>query len=307
MSASPSSEIGPLPHSDLAAWWRHAVIYHVYLPSFRDSDGDGVGDIGGLLEGLSYLDEVLGVDALWVSPFFVSPWLDGGYDIADHTAIDPRLGDLESFDRLIAAAHARGLRVIIDYVPNHTSDQHPWFVESRGGRHSGKRDWYVWADARPGEQLPNNWVSEAGGSVWAWDAGSRQFYLHSHLAEQPDLNWRNPEVRAAMYDVLRFWLDRGVDGFRIDVAHMLMKDPQLRDNPPDPGGGPNPYDRQHPDFTTRGTSTTDATRIFTPCCGRFARSSMATATASRSANSTSCRGRSGPPITAPISTNFTSR
>jgi alpha-glucosidase len=234
-----------------AAWWHEAVMYHVYLPSFRDSDGDGYGDLDGLRAALPHLSETLGVDAVWVSPFFRSPWRDGGYDIADHTAVDPRFGDLGAFDRLVAAAHEQGLRVIVDYVPNHTSDEHPWFAESRSSRDNPKRDWYVWADARPGEQYPNNWVSEAGGSVWEWDAATEQFYLHSHLREQPDLNWRNPEVRAAMLDVLRFWLDRKVDGFRIDVAHMLMKDPELRDNPPNPDPVVNPYDNQHPDFTTQ--------------------------------------------------------
>lgn len=234
-----------------AAWWHEAVMYHVYLPSFRDADGDGYGDFDGLRAALPYLADTLGVDAIWISPFFRSPWRDGGYDIADHTAVDPRFGDLAAFDRLVEAAHARGLRIIIDYVPNHTSDEHPWFLDSRASRDGPKRDWYVWADARPGEQYPNNWVSEAGGSVWEWDEPTRQFYLHSHLREQPDLNWRNPEVRAAMLDVLRFWLDRGVDGFRIDVAHMLMKDPELRDNPPNPDPTVNPYDNQHPDFTTQ--------------------------------------------------------
>jgi alpha-glucosidase len=234
-----------------AEWWREAVLYHVYLPSFRDSNGDGTGDLDGLIDALPYLTDTLGIDAIWVSPFFASPWLDGGYDIADHTAVDPRFGDLEAVDRLIAAAHSRAVRVIVDYVPNHTSDRHPWFVESRSSRENPKHDWYVWADARPGEALPNNWVSEAGGSVWEWDATREQFYMHSHLVEQPDLNWRHPEVRAAMLDVLRFWLDRGIDGFRIDVAHMLMKDPELRDNPPNPDATPNPYDRQHPDFTTQ--------------------------------------------------------
>jgi alpha-glucosidase len=233
------------------AWWRDAVIYHVYLPSFRDSDGDGMGDLGGVIEALPYLAEVLRVDALWISPFFSSPWLDGGYDIADHTAIDPRFGDIAIFEQLVADAHRRGLRVIVDYVPNHTSDEHPWFQESRRSRESPKRDWYVWADARTGESLPNNWVSEAGGSVWEWDEQTQQFYLHSHLVEQPDLNWRNPEVRVAMLGVLRFWLELGVDGFRVDVAHMLMKHPELQDNPPDPEGQQNPYDRQHPDFHTQ--------------------------------------------------------
>jgi alpha-glucosidase len=232
-------------------WWREAIIYHVYLPSFRDSDGDGVGDLEGVVQALPYLDETLGVDALWISPFFVSPWIDGGYDIADHTAIEARFGDVNVFKRVVAEAHARGLRIIIDYVPNHTSDQHPWFRESRSSRENPMRSWYVWADARPGDQLPNNWLSEAGGSVWERDERTDQFYLHSHLVEQPDLNWRNPAVRTAMLDVLRYWLELGVDGVRIDVAHMLMKDPDLRDNPVNPEGEQNPYDRQHPDFHTQ--------------------------------------------------------
>jgi alpha-glucosidase len=243
---------GQPTHSQRAvAWWRQAVVYHVYLPSFRDSDGDGVGDLAGLIERLPYLQEVLGVDALWISPFFVSPWVDGGYDIADHTAVDPRFGTLSTFDWLLAEAHRRDLRVIIDYIPNHTSIEHSWFEEARSSRESPKRNWYVWADARPGGYLPNNWLSEGGGSVWTWDKRACQFYLHSHLIEQPDLNWRNPELRDAMLGVLRYWLDRGVDGVRIDVAHMLMKDPELHDNPPDPAGRQNPYDRQHPDFHTQ--------------------------------------------------------
>jgi alpha-glucosidase len=252
MTTSDLQQPDSLRHAhSVSAWWRNAVIYHVYLPSFKDSDGDGLGDLRGVLEGLPYLDEILGIDAIWVSPFFVSPWIDGGYDIADHTRIDPRFGDVGTFEELVTAAHRRGLRLIIDYVPNHTSDIHPWFQESRGSRDSSKRDWYVWADPRPDGAPPNNWVSEAGGSVWEWDEQTRQFYLHSHLVEQPDINWRDPEARAAMLGVLRYWLDRGVDGVRIDVAHMLMKDPELRDNPPNPGGELNPYDRQHPDFHTQ--------------------------------------------------------
>jgi alpha-glucosidase len=239
------------PDAGTVAWWRDAVVYHAYLPSFRDSDGDGLGDLDGLRAGLPYLSDRLGVDAVWISPFFVSPWRDGGYDIADHCAIDPRFGDLAAFDRLVSDAHGRGMKVVIDYVPNHTSDRHPWFQESRSSRANGKRDWYVWADARPGQRHPSNWVSEAGGSVWERDDLTGQFYLHSHLPEQPDLNWRSPALRAAMLDVLRFWLDRGVDGFRVDVAHLLMKDPELRDNPPDPDGELNPYDNQHPDFHTQ--------------------------------------------------------
>ncbi|MCC6830289.1 MAG: DUF3459 domain-containing protein [Thermoleophilia bacterium] len=223
------------------------VLYENHLPSMRDGNGDGIGDLEGLIAALDHLAE-LGVGGVWVGPFFRSPLLDQGFDITDHCDVEPVFGDLATFDRLVAAAHARGIRVIVDYVPNHTSDRHPWFIESRSSRTSPRRDWYVWADAAPGREVPNNWTSEAGGSVWEWDEGSGQFYLHSHLREQPDLNWRNPEVRDAMLDVLRFWLDRGADGFRIDVAHMLMKDPGLRDNPVDPHRGDNPWDIQHPDF-----------------------------------------------------------
>jgi alpha-glucosidase len=226
-------------------WWREAVVYENHLPSLRDGNGDGIGDLEGLIQSLDYLGGTLGIDAIWVGPFFRSPLLDQGFDITDHTDVEPLFGDLQTVDRLLDEAHARGIRIIVDYVPNHTSDQHPWFIESRSSRDNPKRDWYVWVDE------PNNWTSEAGGSVWELDRQTGQHYLHSHLKEQPDLNWRNPEVRAALLDVLRFWLDRGVDGFRIDVAHMLMKDPELRDNPPNPGGEPNPYDIQHPDFTSQ--------------------------------------------------------
>jgi alpha-glucosidase len=232
-------------------WWRDAVLYENHLPSFRDGNGDGIGDLEGLIASLDYLAGTLGVTAIWTGPFYRSPLRDQGFDISDHCDVEPLFGSLETVDRLLAEAHARGIRVIVDYVPNHTSDQHPWFQASRSSRDDPKRDWYVWADARPGEALPNNWTSEAGGSVWEWDERTGQFYLHSHLKEQPDLNWRHPEVRAAMLDVLRFWLDRGVDGVRIDVAHMLMKDPELRDNPPNPGGMSNPYDLQHPDFASQ--------------------------------------------------------
>jgi alpha-glucosidase len=225
-------------------WWCDAVLYENHLPSFRDGNGDGIGDLEGLIASLDYLSETLGVGAIWTGPFYRSPLLDTGYDITDHTDVDPVFGDLATVDRLLAEAHARGLRIIVDYVPNHTSDRHPWFRESRSSQTSPKRDWYTWADAAPGKAYPNNWTSEIGGSVWTWDQRTEQFYLHSHLPEQPDLNWRSPAVRAAMLDVLRFWLDRGVDGFRIDVAHMLMKDPELRDNPEDPEGEANPFELQ---------------------------------------------------------------
>ena len=214
-------------------WWETGAVYQVYPRSFGDADGDGVGDLEGIRRHLDYL-EWLGVDAVWISPFYRSPMKDFGYDVADYLDVDPLFGDLAAFDRLMEDAHARGLRVIVDFVPNHTSDQHPWFVESRSSRTSPKRDWYVWRDAKPDGSPPNNWISVFGGSAWSWDEATDQFYLHSFLAEQPDLDWRNPEVKAAMFDVLRFWLDRGVDGFRIDVAQFVAKDPLLRDNPPNP-------------------------------------------------------------------------
>jgi alpha-glucosidase len=227
------------------------VLYENHLPSLRDGNGDGIGDLEGLISSLDYLATTLGVDAVWVGPFYRTPMLDHGFDVSDHVQVDPVFGSLASFDRLVTEAHERGLRIIVDYIPNHTSDQHPWFLDSRSSPTSAKRDWYVWRDAKPDGGPPNNWTSEAGGSVWEWDEPTGQFYLHSHLVEQPDLNWRSPEVVAAMLDVLRFWLDRGVDGVRIDVAHMLMKDPQFRDNPEAPEGNANSYDLQHADFGTQ--------------------------------------------------------
>ena len=217
-------------------WWQTGVVYQVYPRSFADADGDGTGDLRGITSRLDYL-AWLGVDAIWISPFYPSPMADFGYDVADYTAVDPLFGTMDDFDQLLAAAHDRGIRVIVDYVPNHTSDQHPWFAESRSSRDNPKADWYVWRDAKPDGSLPNNWISMFAGPTWEWDATREQYYLHIFLPEQPDLNWRNPEVRAAMFDVARFWLDRGVDGFRIDVAPMVMKDPELRDNPPNPHPG----------------------------------------------------------------------
>jgi alpha-glucosidase len=218
-------------------WWRHGVIYHIYPRSFADSSGDGVGDLAGITARLDYLNDgtpgSLGVDAIWLSPFYPSPMKDFGYDVADYTGVDPLFGTLDDFDTLVAEAHARGIRVVVDLVPNHTSDQHPWFLEARDSRHSAKRDWYVWADSKPGDRPPNNWMSAfpRAGRAWTFDAPTGQWYLHSFLPEQPDLNWWAPAVRAAMDEVMRFWLDRGVDGFRIDVAHRMAKDPELRDNP----------------------------------------------------------------------------
>ncbi len=214
-------------------WWQRAVIYHIYPRSFADSNHDGVGDLEGIRRKLDYL-VWLGVDAIWLSPIFPSPMADFGYDISDYYDIDPLFGTLDDFDRLLADAHARGLKVILDFVPNHTSDQHPWFREARSARDHPRRSWYVWADPAPDGGPPNNWLSVFGGSAWEFDPATGQYYLHTFLKEQPDLNWRNPEVRAAMFDVLRFWFARGVDGFRIDALRFLVKDAALRDNPPNP-------------------------------------------------------------------------
>ncbi|MGA7489441.1 MAG: alpha-amylase family glycosyl hydrolase [Xanthobacteraceae bacterium] len=217
-------------------WWQTGVIYQVYPRSFQDSDGDGVGDLRGIVQRLPYLTE-LGVDAIWLSPIFPSPMADFGYDISDYTGIDPLFGSLDDFDALLAAAHAQGLKVVLDLVPNHTSDRHPWFLESRAARASRKRDWYIWRDPAADGGPPNNWLSVFGGSAWQYDAASGQYYYHAFLAAQPDLNWRNPEVRSAVYEVMRFWFRRGVDGFRIDVLWHLIKDGEFRDNPPNPGFG----------------------------------------------------------------------
>ncbi|MEA2024368.1 MAG: alpha-amylase family glycosyl hydrolase [Actinomycetota bacterium] len=213
-------------------WWKTAVVYQIYPRSFQDTTGSGTGDLNGITEHLEYLSDTLGVDAIWISPFYTSPMADFGYDVADYTDVDPIFGTLDDFDLLLTEAHDRGLKVIVDWVPNHSSDQHPWFVESRSSLSDPKRNWYVWQNPKPDGSLPNNWQSLFGGPAWEYDNTTGQYYLHSFLPQQPDLNWRNPEVVAAMHDTLRFWLDRGVDGFRIDVAHFIMKDPDLADNPP---------------------------------------------------------------------------
>jgi len=212
-------------------WWQHAVVYEVYPRSFQDSDGDGIGDLRGILHRLDYLVG-LGVSAIWISPIYPSPMADFGYDVADYCGIDPIFGTMEDFDRLLAEAHSRGLKIILDFVPNHTSDQHPWFLESQSSKDNPKRDWYLW------RQEPNNWLSNFGGSGWEKDETTEQYYYHSFLKQQPDLNWRNPDVQAAMFDVLRFWLRRGVDGFRVDVMWLMIKDDQFRDNPANPGYHP---------------------------------------------------------------------
>ncbi|KAA2238362.1 alpha-amylase family glycosyl hydrolase [Salinarimonas soli] len=218
-------------------WWKRGIVYQIYPRSYQDTNGDGIGDLEGIRQRLDHVAD-LGVDAIWISPIFTSPMADFGYDVADYTGIEPMFGTLADFDRLVADAHGRGLKVILDFVPNHSSDRHPWFLESRSSRHSPKRDWYIWRDPQPDGSPPNNWISHFGGPSWTFDEATGQFYLHSFLREQPDLNWRNPEVRAAMYDALRFWLDRGVDGFRVDVIWLMIKDKALRDNPPNPGYQP---------------------------------------------------------------------
>jgi len=211
-------------------WLRGAVIYQIYPRSFRDSDGDGVGDLKGAIEKLEHVAS-LGCDAIWLSPFFRSPMKDYGYDVSDYRDVDPLFGSIADADALIARAHALGLRVIIDQVWSHSSDQHAWFTESRANRDNPHADWYVWADAKPDGSPPNNWQAMFGGCAWTWDARRRQYYLHNFLPEQPDLNVRNPAVQNALLDIARFWLDRGVDGFRLDVVNFFVQDALLRDNP----------------------------------------------------------------------------
>ena len=208
------------------------MLYQVYPRSFLDTDGDGIGDLAGLRARLPYL-RWLGVDGMWLSPIYRSPMADFGYDVSDHCAIDPVFGDLDGFDVLLGEAHGQGLRLLLDWVPNHTSDRHPWFVESRSDRSSPKRDWYFWRDGSGDGRPPNNWRAAFGGQAWTWDEATRQWYLHLFLPEQPDLNWGHPGVVDAMHGVLRFWLDRGVDGFRADVVHLIGKDPALPDQPPE--------------------------------------------------------------------------
>ncbi|HEY9112643.1 MAG TPA: alpha-glucosidase family protein [Rhodanobacteraceae bacterium] len=216
-------------------WWRGAVIYQIYPRSFLDTNGDGVGDLPGIIDRLDYVAS-LGVDAVWIAPFFKSPMADFGYDIADYRAIDPLFGTLGDFDQLLAKAHALGLKVMIDQVLSHTSAEHAWFRESRQSRDNPKADWYVWADPREDGTAPNNWLSMFGGSAWQWEPRRQQYYLHNFLAAQPDLNFHNPDVRAAVLDAVRFWLDRGVDGLRLDAINFCFHDPALRNNPPKPAG-----------------------------------------------------------------------
>ncbi|MEO0032674.1 MAG: hypothetical protein RIS94_2432 [Pseudomonadota bacterium] len=257
MTQSSTQQVAPQPATDEAPWWRGAAIYQIYPRSFCDSNGDGVGDLPGITARLDHVAR-LGVDAIWISPFFKSPMADFGYDVSDYCAVDPIFGTLEDFDALVARAHALGLKVTIDQVYAHTSDEHPWFVESRQSKDNPRADWYVWADPKPDGSPPSNWQSVFGGPAWRWDARRCQYYMHNFLSSQPQMNSHNPDVQEALLGVMKFWLDRGVDGFRIDALNFLMHDPTLRDNPPAPYDGrrrTRPFDYQlkiynqsHPDI-----------------------------------------------------------
>jgi alpha-glucosidase len=216
-------------------WWQYGILYEVYPRSFQDANGDGIGDLQGIVQRLDYLTG-LGIKGIWIAPFYPSPMADFGYDISDYCNVDPIFGTLGDFDQLLQAIHERGLKLILDFVPNHTSDQHPWFLESRSSLTNAKRDWYLWHDPAPDGGPPNNWLSNFGGPAWTKDGS--QYYCHSFLKQQPDVNWRNPQLQEAMYNVLRFWLDRGVDGFRVDVMWMMIKDDQFRNNPVNPASAP---------------------------------------------------------------------
>jgi alpha-glucosidase len=246
------------PQSSNEAWWRSAVVYEIAAISFQDSNGDGQGDLPGLLQRTDYLTW-LGIGAVWLTPIYTSPNHDFGYDIANFCAVDPRFGTLEDFDKVVRALHESSIRLILDLVPNHTSDQHAWFKESRASRNHAKADWYIWAEAGANGGPPNNWLSRFGGSAWEWCDERREFYYHSFLPTQPDLNWRNLEVREAMASTMRFWLDRGVDGFRVDASAVLIKDDLLRDNPPDPEADDKtpPPQRYNPVFTDDRPETMD--------------------------------------------------
>ncbi len=240
------------------SWWKCCAIYQIGPRSFQDSNGDGIGDLPGILSRLDYLSW-LGIRAIWLCPVYRSPMLDFGYDISDYTDVDPIFGTLADLDRLIRESHARDIKLVLDVVPNHSSDQHPWFIESRSSRLSPKRDWYVWADAAPDGGPPSNWLSRFGGSAWEWDEASGQYYYHAFLSQQPDLNWHNPEIHHAFANVLRFWLARGVDGLRVDASAVLAEDPLLRDDPPNPDYDENtpPPDRLKRIFTDSRPETMD--------------------------------------------------
>jgi alpha-glucosidase len=252
----------------MARWQDVNGIYQIYPRSFKDSNGDGVGDIAGMTEKLGYIKgepNSLGIDAVWVSPFYRSPMADFGYDVADYYSVDPLFGDLEDFKVFIKEAHNRDIKVMVDFVPNHTSDEHPWFVASKSSRDNEKRDWYVWRDGQPDGSPPNNWLSVFGGSAWQLDEATGQYYLHSFLTKQPDLNWDNPHVRKAMGDVLKFWLSLGVDGIRADAVRWISKDSQFRDNPPNPDykEGEDPYHSQRLQYSRYGENLFEYLRELT--------------------------------------------
>ncbi|MBI4054427.1 MAG: alpha-glucosidase C-terminal domain-containing protein [Candidatus Doudnabacteria bacterium] len=255
-------------------WSRKAVVYHIYPLSFNDSNNDGMGDLEGIIQKLDYLNDgsenSLGVNTVWLSPIYRSPMADFGYDISDYYDIDPIFGDLASFDKLVSEAHKRGIRMIMDFVPNHTSNQHPWFLESRASRTGSKRDWYIWRDPKPDGSPPNNWLSVFGGPAWTLDDKTGQYYHHSFLPEQPDLNWRNPEVKEEMQKVLHFWLHRKVDGFRTDAVYHLVKDGQFRDDPPNPDYDPGkmePYSSVLHKYSQGRSETLDNLKSFCEVLG----------------------------------------
>jgi len=251
-------------------WWRNGVIYQIYPRSFQDSNGDGVGDLRGIIRRLDYL-QWLGIDAIWMTPITVSPDADMGYDVSDYCAVQPAFGDLETFDELIREAAQRDIKVVLDIVPNHSSDRHPWFIDGRSSRTARYRDWYVWADPRPDGGPPNNWVSQFGGPAWTLDQRTGQHYLHNFLPEQPDLNWWNADVRDAFDDIYRFWFDRGVSGFRIDVAHGIVKDRELRDNPLATVDDPSSVQRlgQRPVYNTERPEVHDVLRRWRALADRY--------------------------------------
>lgn len=255
-------------------WWYGSIVYHIYPRSFYDANNDGTGDLRGIIEKMDYLagkPDSLGVNAIWISPFYTSPMADLGYDVSDHRGVDPIFGTMEDFEELVHEAHGRGIRVFIDFVPNHTSDQHPWFKESRSSPDNPYRDWYVWRAAREDGSLPNNWLSVFGGPAWELDKTSGEYYLHTFMKQQPDLNWDNPEVREAMKNNMRFWLDKKVDGFRVDAVSWLSKDPQLRDDPLNPSyhPGQDDYTKLVHSFSCEGPRLFDYLNEMVDVCAEY--------------------------------------